>query len=271
MGKRDQIAPHWIEELNDRDFVVVTIDYRLCPQITLWDGPIQDTRDAYHWCRDSLPEILKNDAGVDVDGDRIVALGWSAGGHLSMMMGAEEKKPLAILNAYGPMYFKDPCYRKPVHEIMPMLKGKLSFDEDFMNKVHDEPVQTFTENIIIINAEGKPEVDFSQPRNAWHFGNISRGTWLKAMRLEGQEEKFDPALHLSKEFPPTCFLWGEKDDICNVKLAKDACNKLKELGVESELIIAEGLGHAFGAGMVKGTEQYEKLVVKPLEFLKKHV
>lgn len=270
MGKRDQISPHWIEELHDRDFVVVSIDHRMCPQVTLWDGPIQDTRDAYHWCRNKLPEILKTEAGLDIDGSRIVALGWSAGGHLSMMMGGETEKPCAILNCYGPLYFKDPSYRKPVNKIMPGLEGKLEFDPEFTKKVFDEPVQTFTENIIIINAKGQPEINFSEPRNAWHFENIHRGVFMKALGLEGNEDKIDPALLIDKDFPPICFEWGDEDEICDVRLARDAYEKLKGLGVDTELVVAKGYGHAFGPGLVKGTEDYQKLVIEPLDFLKKH-
>lgn len=274
MGKRDAIAPHWINALTDRDFVVVSIDYRLCPQVSLLEGPIQDTRDAYHWCRDCLPDILKSDpdVGVVVDRDRIVALGWSAGGHLSMMLGGlEEEKPRAILNCYGPLFFRDPSYRKPVNKIMPLIpEGALDFDEDFMNKVYDEPVLTSFVGLAT-NASGKMQIDFSQPRNAWSFGNISRGTWITAMRIDGHEGLVDPAVHLNKDFPPTCFLFGEEDELVPLRLAKDAYDKLRTCGVDTELIVAKGMGHAFGAGLVEGTEGYEKYVIKPIEFLKRYV
>jgi acetyl esterase/lipase len=272
MGKRDTIAPHWIKALTDRDFIVVSIDYRLSPQVSLYDGPIQDTKDAYYWCRTRLPEILKGDAGIEIDPHRIVALGWSAGGHLSMMLGLEKEKPCAVLNCYGPLYFHDPSYRKPVNKIMALIpEGPLEFNEAFMDKVHEEPVLTFTDSTITITpSTGRPEVDFSQPRNAWSFGNISRGTWIKAIGIEGQEGLVDPALHLDHDFPPTCFLWGEKDEVVDVRLARDAHKELKELGVETEIIVAEGFGHAFGAGLTEGTQGYEDFVVRPVEFLRKH-
>ncbi|KAF2098488.1 alpha/beta-hydrolase [Rhizodiscina lignyota] len=271
LGKRDTIAPQWIKALTDRDFVVVSIDYRLCPQISLYDGPIQDTRDAYQWCRGRLPDIVKSDVGVELDGNRIVALGWSAGGHLSMMLGLEKEKPCAILNCYGPLFFRDPSYRKPVNQIMSLIpEGPLNFDEDFMNKIHDEPVLT-SAGAVKIDASEKLEIDFSYPRNAWHFGHVSRGTWMKAMGIEGHEEMVDPALRLDKDFPPTFFLWGEEDQVVDVRLAEAAYEKLRASGVDTELVIAKGMGHAFGAGLVEGTEGYEKFVVLPVEFLKSYV
>ncbi|RFU25556.1 hypothetical protein B7463_g10773, partial [Scytalidium lignicola] len=251
MGKRDNIAPHWIKELTNRDFIVVTIDYRLCPQVSVYDGPIRDTQDAYHWCRDRLPAILI----------------W---GHLSMMLGLEEEKPCAILNGYGPLFLRDPSYRKPAKNIMPMIpEGSLDFDEDLMNKVYDEPVLTYY-NPVVTNASGKLEIDFSKPRNAWHFGHLSHGTWIKAVGIEGYEDLVDPALHLDKDFPPTFFLWGEKDELVDVRLAHDAYKKLSRCGVDTELTVADGMGHAFGSSFVEGTEEYEKFVVKPVEFLKKY-
>lgn len=273
MGKRDNIAPVWTKALMDRGFVVVSIDYRLVPQVSLLEGPITDARDAYHWCRNDLPTILTKDASLNVDSTQIVALGWSAGGHLAMMLGAEKEKPLAILNCYGPLNFDHLSFSKSVNKIMPLIPaGPLKFDEALMNKVYDEPVLTFTENTIITNpATGKLEIDFSQPRNAWSFGNISRGTWVEAMGIKGQEELVDPARQLSKDFPPTMFLWGEHDEILPAELAEMAYEELKTLGVETEITVAKGFGHAFGAGLVEGTEEHENYVIKPADFLAKHV
>lgn len=275
MGTR-AIAPHWITELIKRDFVVVSIDYRLCPQISVLDGPIKDTRDAYHWCREQLPAILSRDAGVTVNENRIVALGWSAGGHLSMMLGGnEEKKPCAIMNAYGPLSFQDTPHRPgKAGKIMPppmiTTEQSLDFDDDFMNKIFDEPVVTSAVPVKM-NAEGQPTLDFSQPRAAWHFGHLGRGDWLEVMGLDGKVEGVDPAVYLGKDYPPTFFLWGEDDVLVDVKSAKDACDKLRACGVDSEITIAEGMGHAFGAGLVEGTEEYEKFVVRPIEFLSRYV
>jgi acetyl esterase/lipase len=269
MGKRDAIAPHWIKALIAQAFTVVSIDHRLCPQVSLSEGPIQDTRDAYHWCRNTLPALLNTDAGLDVDAKRIVALGWSAGGHLSTMLGLEEPKPRAVLNCYGALYFHDPSYRKPVNKIMSLIPpGPLHFPEAFMNKIYEEPVLTCTENAIIFNpATGAPEIDFSQPRNAWSFGHISRGTWIDAIGITGHEEKVDPALYFDSEFPPTMFLWGAEDEVVPVELARRAYEELRELGVETEIVVAEGFGHAFGAGLVEGTRGHEEFVMKPVEFL----
>lgn len=50
------------------------------------EGPIGDTRAVYHWSRTTLLGLMKRDTGLDVDGERIVAFGGSAGGTLAMVL-----------------------------------------------------------------------------------------------------------------------------------------------------------------------------------------
>lgn len=73
-----------IDYLANSGLVVVSADYRLCPQVSLYEGPIQDAKDAYRWCKEDLPTLLKNDESIDVDSSRIVVFGHSAGGCLAL-------------------------------------------------------------------------------------------------------------------------------------------------------------------------------------------
>jgi acetyl esterase/lipase len=68
-----------------RGFAVVTPEYRLCPQVSLYDGPIQDAKDVFAWCQDRLPGMLLEESGVLVDKERIVSMGHSAGGMLALV------------------------------------------------------------------------------------------------------------------------------------------------------------------------------------------
>lgn len=88
----------------------VSIDYRLCPEVNLIEGPIADTLDAYRWIKTSLP-VLARSKGVVVDPERIVAVGWSSGGQLAMTtawttVNAGIQSPKAILSFYGPTDFE---------------------------------------------------------------------------------------------------------------------------------------------------------------------
>ena len=85
-GWKELIPSGQIEWLIKNGFVVVAYNYRLCPNVSLMEGPIGDTRVVYHWSRNTLPRLMKRDTGLDVDGERIVALGGSAGGTLAMVL-----------------------------------------------------------------------------------------------------------------------------------------------------------------------------------------
>ena len=88
----------------------VSIDYRLCPETNLIDGPMRDVCDAYAWAQTDLQAVVKS-KGVSVDAKRIVVIGWSTGGHLAMSTGWKSKEaglkpPVAILSFYGPTDFE---------------------------------------------------------------------------------------------------------------------------------------------------------------------
>lgn len=93
-------------------FLPVAIDYRLCPEISLEDGPIADVCSAYIWARTELPKILvASEPRLQVDSHRVVAIGWSTGGHLAMSLGwtaeaAGQLAPNAVLSFYAPTDFE---------------------------------------------------------------------------------------------------------------------------------------------------------------------
>ncbi|KAK7957013.1 BcPKS16- polyketide synthase [Apiospora aurea] len=120
----------------------VSIDYRLCPEVNIIDGPMTDVCDAYRWVRQALPAIALG-AGVRVDPSRVVVVGWSTGGQLAMSLGwtapaAGLPPPNAALSFYAPVDFEsggDP--RSDLLMIMyqdrialPVLLNGISYDND---------------------------------------------------------------------------------------------------------------------------------------------
>lgn len=75
-----------VKTLLKRGFLPVSVDYRLCPEVTLVQGPITDAVDALAWARSTLPHLQRGRPDVHVDGNRVVAVGWSSGGHLAMTL-----------------------------------------------------------------------------------------------------------------------------------------------------------------------------------------
>ena len=100
------VRPHQIQFLLDNDILPVSLDYRLCPEINLIDGPITDVRDALLWARQELPAITRRQ-DYTIDPGRIVVIGWSTGGYLAMSavwssIEAGQTPPCAILSFYSP-------------------------------------------------------------------------------------------------------------------------------------------------------------------------
>ena len=84
VGSKDLLTAPQVEKLLDLGFVVVAADYRLAPAISVLDGPVADSQDAYRWASRELPGLL-NKEGVAIDGKRIAVLGHSCGGMLALL------------------------------------------------------------------------------------------------------------------------------------------------------------------------------------------
>ncbi|KAL8704355.1 MAG: hypothetical protein Q9201_002480 [Fulgogasparrea decipioides] len=107
---RKAIRPAQTKYLISRGFLPVSIDYRLCPEVNMIDGPLNDVKSGYCWARSQLPAKILAEHGILVDGQRIVAIGWSTGGHLAMSLAwttkdADVPPPNAILSFYAPIDF----------------------------------------------------------------------------------------------------------------------------------------------------------------------
>lgn len=115
MLSRKDIRHEQKEMLLAAGFLPVSIDYRLCPEVSLLDGPMQDSRDAFRWAREVLPCLVLKRSDIIPDGDHVVSVGWSTGGHLAMTLAwtAAEvgvRPPEAILSFYSPTDYEDPFW-----------------------------------------------------------------------------------------------------------------------------------------------------------------
>lgn len=90
------IPSEQISALNDAGFVVLSADYRLCPQVSLYDGPMQDAKDVYRWCKIEFATLLKEDVGINVNPARVVVIGYSAGGSLALHLVNSTQKGIYI-------------------------------------------------------------------------------------------------------------------------------------------------------------------------------
>ncbi|KAK8079489.1 hypothetical protein PG997_007307 [Apiospora hydei] len=107
---RRAVRPEQTRYLLKLGLLPVSIDYRLCPEVNIIEGPMTDVCDAYRWVREALPAISSG-AGVRVDPSRVAVIGWSTGGQLAMSLGwtapaAGIPPPSAVLSFYAPVDFE---------------------------------------------------------------------------------------------------------------------------------------------------------------------
>lgn len=107
---RKAIRPAQTSLLLANNVIPVSLDYTLCPEVDLINGPIADIRDAYIWAQTKLPGLV-SDERIKIDPTKIVMIGWSTGGHLAMTTAWTTKDiglepPCAILAFYSPTDFE---------------------------------------------------------------------------------------------------------------------------------------------------------------------
>ena len=166
MLSRKDVRPKQTQLLLDNGFLPVSIDYRLCPETTLLDGPMTDVCDAQTWARAELPSLDLGRPELQIDGGKVVAVGWSTGGHLAMTLAWTSRlqnmqPPEAILAFYCPTNYEDKCMMMMFdHSDRPLARTLTKFhigwkqsnfpentastaqqDYDLLEGVNDEPVR----------------------------------------------------------------------------------------------------------------------------------
>jgi len=151
-------------------FAVANIEYRLTGQATA-PAAVEDTRCA-------LIYLIKNAKALNIDVDRIVIMGGSAGGHLALMggllandhrfdgncPGVENIKVAAIIDKYGITDVWDWGYGKNVtSKSATRWLGNKATDKDFAASV--SPITYVTKNsppIFIVHGDADPTVPYQQ-------------------------------------------------------------------------------------------------------------
>jgi len=182
-------------------YVVATISYRLSKEAK-FPAAVEDAKCAVRWMR-------KNSDSLNVDPEKIVPIGGSAGGHLSMMIGySPDDKSLegtgghadvsshvaAVVDIYGPFDLETP-------------EGKSAgVVKDFLGKN---------------NYEEAPEL--------WR--------------------RLSPSTYLDASDPPTLILHGSIDEIVPISQAEMLAKRLDELKIPFRYLRLEGWPHTMDAAV----------------------
>ncbi len=143
MLSRKDIRPKQTQWLLDNGLLPVSVDYRLCPEAPLLEGPISDVCSALQWARRVLPNLKLQRSDIHPNGDKVVVVGWSTGGTLSMTLAWTAparglKPPDAILAFYCPTNYSSDFWRLPN---FPANTASMAAEPyDLLEGVQDSPI-----------------------------------------------------------------------------------------------------------------------------------
>lgn len=197
VGNRKDVAS-FAESLAAHGYVVASVSYRLAPKAK-FPAQIEDVRTAVRFLRANAREY-------DIDPKRFAATGFSAGGHLSLLLGTADKS--AGLD--GTLY--------------PDQDGRVQCVASYFGPT-DLSLYAATEGL---------EDAFMVPL---------LGKEVKTDRT--LYKKASPIDYVTKDDPPVLMFHGTFDFVVPIVHSERMLTKLKEAGVPAELVKFPGEGHGF--------------------------
>ncbi|PVI03044.1 hypothetical protein DM02DRAFT_558795 [Periconia macrospinosa] len=277
MLSRKDIRHSQIKYLFDRGFLPVSVDYRLCPEMSLENGPMHDVCTALNWIRTKLPELDLAHPYISADGSRVVAVGWSTGGTLAMSLAFKAQSrhlspPDAILAFYCPTNYADDFWTKSNIPV-----GSENWIENSTFRWNDAvattPITAY--NISASNAKSASGGWMAQrdvrSQLALHMNwkgqtlpvlmgalalrdgphgdeaTESKGLTIFSQPDPDQLDSINPHsnVQLGNYRTPTFIIHGTEDDLIPVQQVKATFEAMQQQGVVSELRVVEGAPHLF--------------------------
>lgn len=287
ISTRRDIRPAQTARLLQLGFLPVSIEYRLCPEVTLLDGPMRDVCDALRWARKTLPTLSLNRTDILVDGDRVVAVGWSTGGHLAMTLGWTSaamniKPPEAVLAFYAPTDYEDAFWSRPN---LPFGQTPI-LGLDIQEGLHPQPLAGYTLPASLHALGGWMTMDDPRSRVILHMnweaqtvpiltsGLNRTGVMRPTHPSVKQVQSISPAAQVraGRYRTPTFLIHGDLDDLVPWQQSQTTYNTLCEMGVPAHLVVLNNAVHLFD--MYQGFKR-NKLAVEAVDrgfaFLRRHV
>ncbi|KAI0095974.1 hypothetical protein F4814DRAFT_453954 [Daldinia grandis] len=265
MLSRKDIRPKQTQILLDAGFVPVSVDYRLCPETTLEEGPITDVRDALGWVRNTLPSLARKRSDVRIDGDRVAAVGWSTGGTLALSLGWSApssglRPPQAILAFYCPTDYEDKSWSR---ENKPYGDAVMTGTYNLLDGVEDSPITAYNPPTGSRAAGGWMAKNDARSRIVlhmnWHGQTVpvlvhglkkdsqQNGTPQLPTPTPTQVQAISPLAHVRNGSyrTPTFLVHPYEDDLIPWQQAQRTADELCSRGIDSELRLISNATHLF--------------------------
>jgi acetyl esterase/lipase len=225
-----------LEALLRANYAVVSIDYRLAPQVKL-PAIIEDLRDACAWVRTQGPQLFH------IDPENLFVMGQSAGGYLTQMSGfCVQPRPRALVSFWGYGDIAGPWYSRP---------DPFYCQQPMVTK--DEAEKT---------GSGKLYLYCRQ-----------QGLWPSVLTGHDPDKEprfFDPycpVRNVTGDYPPTLLIHGTKDTDVPYQLSVQMDKELTAKGIDHQFITIPDGGHGFDR---RNQDIAQRTYQQVVEFLDKH-
>ncbi len=225
-GDRGTLPADQAERYLRAGYVIVSIDYRLAPETKL-PAILEDVDDAYRWVREKGPQLFH------VSPDRIAVVGNSAGGYLTLMAGYRlMPRPRALVSFYG--------YGDITGE-WTTLPSKFYLERD---RIAREEAEKVVGGRVLSGSPIFPRVTFynyCRQNGLWDTAVTTFDPKAEPEKLE----PFCPVRHVTKDYPPTLMLHGDRDRDVPFAQSEQMASVLKLHHVPHRLIRMKGFDHLF--------------------------
>lgn len=227
-GTQKDINQEQVKLFNEHGYHVLSIAYRLAPETKLPEI-ITDIEQALEWAMQDLTEHLTYNQ------DKIIVMGNSAGGYLSLMTGSFKQKPQAIVSFYGYGNILGDWYHSPSEFFnkMPQVNRTLASQLIRNQEIAEAPITT---------------------RYAIYLYCRQQGVWTDFVTDPlttsiSDLQQYCPAEIADSTYPPTLLLHGDADEDVPYSESVRMHEVLEKHNVKSKLITIPDGKHQFDEAM----------------------
>ena len=230
MGSREWLIPQIRTLAEQKNFAVVSFDYRLAPETKL-PALIDDLDAAFQWVAHDGAKRFH------LDPDRMVVAGNSAGAYLALVAGYRaHPRPKALISLYGYGRLNADWYAKP--NLYPEYNSK---------KITPEEVASRTGGAVVSD-------DPRGAREPIYLYYRQTGLWPRevsgfaAQSIAADIAPYEPANNITHDYPPTLLIHGTEDHDVPYQESADMAARLEQHGVPHILKSVDRAGHLLAGG-----------------------